>query len=152
MHILQRKAKIDELLDNIQSAFSLPIFFIIIVNLLSCATSMGWFLHYEWNNFTADLIIQVGIYFTNGFCVLSTVLWTAGGIPICLENLKNEFYKKSHQRFISKRNLDEIQIRRELFEKQDFIFSACNIVPLRRSTLLATIGSLLTYTILVVKI
>ncbi|GBL85438.1 hypothetical protein AVEN_34621-1 [Araneus ventricosus] len=151
MTILKRKVRIEELLDNIQSAFSIPIFFIFVVNVLTCATSIGWILHYEWNDLSADIILQVGIFCTNGFCVLIAVLWTAGGIPICLENLKNEFYKKSHQRFVLNRNLDEILIRRELFEKLDFMFTGCNIIPLRRSTLLATVGSLLTYTFLVVK-
>ncbi|GBN85332.1 hypothetical protein AVEN_145675-1 [Araneus ventricosus] len=151
MDILGRKAMIDAILMNIQNIFSVPSLFIIAQNFLSCATVIGWHLYYHSKSYRSDGLIGSVCIGVNSFGCLAVVLWFVGGIPIHLQKLKDAFYRKERQRIILLQKQGLLQIRGELFESSEFAFTGCDIIPYRRSTFLTIIGTLLTYTVLVVN-
>ncbi|GBN44804.1 hypothetical protein AVEN_124162-1 [Araneus ventricosus] len=65
IYILRRKARIDDALENLQRTFSMPAFFIIVANFLSCGTVIGWFLFVDLSQYQFDVIIRDDEYLTN---------------------------------------------------------------------------------------
>ncbi|GFU33348.1 uncharacterized protein NPIL_173931 [Nephila pilipes] len=144
--ILKRKAKIDDILDNIQDIFSLPSFLLITSNLLSCCTALGKNLNGINSNGRAASVLFYGM---PNLISLIAVLWTAGGLSVEQHKLKGAFYKKVHLRFLMLRCSEDLQCKRELLEKTDFVLNGCNIFSYTRSSVLAAVGTLLTYTLIV---
>ncbi|GFT19407.1 uncharacterized protein NPIL_408901 [Nephila pilipes] len=150
--ILRRKARIDDVLDSIQHLFSSPSFFIIVTNFLSCGNVIGWYLYYDLGDYRAYMFIESLIYGVNGFGCLICILWMAGSVSVYMQNLKEAFHRKAHLRAILLHRMQEPQLKRELFEKPDFTFTACDIISMKKSTILAVIGTLLTYTVLIINV
>ncbi|GIY58120.1 uncharacterized protein CDAR_431821 [Caerostris darwini] len=150
--ILRRKAMVDCVLNNIQNIFSVPIFFMLIANLLSCGIVIIWTLQYNFEEYRLYMAVRSVFFAINSFGSMAAVLWVAGQVPIQLQKLKESFYEKAHLRLISVCDLDEPQFKRELLEKPDFVLTGCDIISLRRSTVLGVFGTLLTYTVLLVSI
>ncbi|GFT09900.1 uncharacterized protein NPIL_313161 [Nephila pilipes] len=151
MDILKRKTRIDNLLEDIQSIFSLPSFFIIAANFSACGTVIGRFMYYDLENFRGRAITDSMILGINAFVCLICILWIAGGLPVHVQKLKEAFYKKAHLRLLILNSTKEPHLKRELIEKPEFIFTACDILSLKRSAILAIFGTLLTYTVLVIN-
>ncbi|KAF8787976.1 hypothetical protein HNY73_009519 [Argiope bruennichi] len=151
MEILRRKAELDDILSNIQDIFSVPSLLIIAKNFLSCATVIGWQLYYHSKSYRSHGVIGSVFNGVNSFGSLAVVLWFAGGIPIQLHKLKEAFYRKERQRlyFFQKKGL--LHLRKELFEVTEFCFTGCDIISFKRRTLLTIIGTLLTYTVLIIN-
>ncbi|GFS46020.1 uncharacterized protein NPIL_73061 [Nephila pilipes] len=148
--ILDRKARIDDVLENIQDVFSLPAFFVVAANFTSCMTIIGWFLHIDLANYHAHMFAQTVFLAINSFGCLTFLLWIASCVPIQMQKLKEAFYKKAHLRLITYRDLGEPQLKTELFQKPDFTFTGWDLIPFKRSTLVAVFGTLLSYTVLLV--
>ncbi|GFT73400.1 uncharacterized protein NPIL_511381 [Nephila pilipes] len=144
IEILKQKAKLDDILDNIQIIFSLSSFLLITSNILSCCTVLGINL-----NGINRRLTSVLFYGIPNLVSLIAVLWTAGGLPVEQHELKEAFYKKVHLRFLMLRCSEELQFKRELLEKPDFVLNGCNIFFYTRSSILTAVGTLLTYTLLV---
>ncbi|GFU22216.1 uncharacterized protein NPIL_455691 [Nephila pilipes] len=144
--VLKQKAKIDDILDNIQDIFSLPSFLVIMTNLLSCCIVLGMNL----NDINSKARITSVLFFgIPNLVSLIAVLWTAGGLLVEQHKLKGAFYKKVHMRFLMLRCSEDLQCKREIRDKPDFVFNGCNIFSYTRSSILAAVGTLLTYTLLV---
>ncbi|GFS79151.1 uncharacterized protein NPIL_361701 [Nephila pilipes] len=147
LSILRHKAKIDDVLDDVQEVFSVPSLFLILANFSSCCRIFGWSVL----DFQCDRhIIRILFFAIVSFTCLSGILWVAGGVPTELSNLKRNFHKKSHLRLIFVRTPKEPQYKKQLLGEPDFVLTGCNVIFYRRSTLLAIIGALITYTILVI--
>ncbi|GFT33483.1 uncharacterized protein NPIL_668821 [Nephila pilipes] len=147
--ILKRKAMIDDVLEVVQRSFSTTSFFLITTNFVSCCRLFGWNLMYAWHSVKA---IETFFYGVSSLGCLIGILWVAGGLPIEQQKLKKEFYKKSLLRLIFVGISQEPRLTKELLDSPDFVFSGCNILFYKRSSILVVIGTLLTYTILVVSI
>ncbi|GFU45841.1 uncharacterized protein NPIL_572401 [Nephila pilipes] len=146
IEILKQKAKLDDILVNIQIIFSLPSFLVITSNLLCCCSVLG--LNLNGIN-SKGRLTSVLFYGIPNLVSLIAVLWTAGGLPVEQHELKEAFYKKVHLRFLIFRVLEEPQCKRELLEKPDLVLNGCNIFFYTRSSILTVVGTLLTYTLLV---
>ncbi|GFU33337.1 uncharacterized protein NPIL_173841 [Nephila pilipes] len=144
--ILKRKANFDEILYNIQNIFSLSSFLLITLNVLSCCNVLGVNLN---GINSKGHTISILFYGIPNFLSLIAVLWSAGLLPVEQHKLKEAFYKKVHLRFLMLPCLDEIQCKREILDKPDFVLNGCNILFYKRSSILAAVGALLTYTLLV---
>ncbi|GFU33343.1 uncharacterized protein NPIL_173901 [Nephila pilipes] len=144
--ILQGKAKIDDILDNMQDIFSLPSLLVIMSSFLSCCTVLGINLNGINSNGLATSVLFFGV---PNLVSLIAVLWTAGGLPVEQHKLKGAFYKKVHIRFLMLRCSEEPQCKREILDKPEFVLNGCNIFSYTRSSILAAVGTLLTYTLLV---
>ncbi|GIY16930.1 uncharacterized protein CEXT_30721 [Caerostris extrusa] len=126
--------------------------FMFIANLSSCGIVVAWILEYSLKEYQSFMIIGTVFFVINSFSSMTAVLWMAGQVPIQLQKLKESFYEKAHLRLISVCDLDEPQFKKELMEKPDFVLTGCEIISLRRSTVLGVFGTLLTYTVLAVSI
>ncbi|GBN28605.1 hypothetical protein AVEN_170186-1 [Araneus ventricosus] len=158
IQILRRKAKIDDVLEHLQKTFSVPTLLIVVGNFLSCATVLGWFLYADSSKYQFDKMNKVNeiiyeslFYGLSSFGCLTGILWVAGGLPVQMQRFKEAFCKKAHLRLICFENLEEPQLKKELFEKPEVVLSGCDIIFFKRSTVLAVFGTLLTYTVLVVN-
>ncbi|GFQ97892.1 uncharacterized protein TNCT_213381 [Trichonephila clavata] len=151
MDILRRKAKIDDVLHDIQYIFSVSSLFTTGVNFLMCGSMIGWILHTGLSMLPRYAIVEIVFYFITDFCSLIFVLWMAGNVPIELKKLKHEFYKKVRLRLLHDEYRDENQLKGELFGESEFTFSGCDIISLKRNMILALSGTLITYTLLVIS-
>ncbi|GFR05980.1 uncharacterized protein TNCT_668891 [Trichonephila clavata] len=148
---LTRKAKIDNILLRIQNSFSYSSFFIILTNILSCGSILGALLKENLDKMESSTLIIWAFYATNSFGSLTAILWIAGGVPLALGRLKDEYFKKAHQKMLLVPIPEEPKLEKWLLDRQDFVFNGCNIFSYRRNSLLAVVGTLLTYTFLVIN-
>ncbi|GFU45838.1 uncharacterized protein NPIL_572381 [Nephila pilipes] len=147
-NILRRKAEIDDILDIIQEIFSVPSFFFNLGYFVSCCRALAWYL-------THSVKTPIQLFtLVNGIIILmslSTALWVSGGLPENISKLKEAFYKKTHRRIVFVGTSKEPDLRKELLDKPDFVLTGCGVLFYRKSSVLAAIGALLTYTVLVVS-
>ncbi|GFU45843.1 uncharacterized protein NPIL_572411 [Nephila pilipes] len=94
-------------------------------------------------------VISVLFYGITNLVSLTAILWSAGGLPVDQLKLKEAFYKKVHLRFLKVVYDEDLQCKRELLDKPEFVLNGCNIFSYTRSSILAAVGTLLTYTLLV---
>ncbi|GFY48346.1 uncharacterized protein TNIN_50531 [Trichonephila inaurata madagascariensis] len=99
----------------------------------------------------SSTLIIWAFYATNSFGSLTAILWIAGGIPIALDRLKDEYFKKAHQKMLLASIPEEPKLEKWLFDRPEFVLTGCNIFSYRRNSLLAVVGTLLTYTFLVIN-
>ncbi|GFT33493.1 uncharacterized protein NPIL_668871 [Nephila pilipes] len=148
IEVLKRKARIDDIVDAIQDVFSLPSFLFITASLMACVNVVGRFLYARWNdNFNQYETTLQALCF---FGIIASILWVAGGVTISGNRFKVAFYKKSHLRLILGHENEEIRFQRGLFEAPELELTGCGLISYKRSTLLGIIGTLITYTIIVV--
>ncbi|GFY76008.1 uncharacterized protein TNIN_213451 [Trichonephila inaurata madagascariensis] len=91
-------------------------------------------------------IVFVGIL---NLASLIVLLWVAGGIPLEQNKLKDAFYKIAHSRFLIVLSPEELHFKREILDKNTLVLNGCNVFSYTRSSILAVIGTLLTYTLLI---
>ncbi|GFY46998.1 uncharacterized protein TNIN_11311 [Trichonephila inaurata madagascariensis] len=148
LDILKNKAKIGKVLQNIQTIFSLPMFLIIVANFLICSSILAGSLIKI--KFDEDNIVFI-FYFLNAILCVVTSVWVAGSIPIAISRFKEVFHQTTHDRLLYHHTTEELHLKTDLFHEPDFVLTGCNIISYRRSTILALIGTLLTYTVLVLS-
>ncbi|GFS87961.1 uncharacterized protein NPIL_359991 [Nephila pilipes] len=149
LDILKKKAKICRDLQSIQTLFSVPMFLILVANFLMCSSVLGGVLIKV--KFAEDDMIFI-VYFVNAILCVITALWMAGSVPVVLSRFKETFFQTTHERLLYYHVTEkELHLKMDLFNESDFVLTGCNILPFRRSTILTVIGTLLTYTVLVVS-
>ncbi|GFT33501.1 uncharacterized protein NPIL_668901 [Nephila pilipes] len=148
LDILKRKAKICRHLQSIQTVFSVPMFLIIVANFLMCSSMLGGVLINV--KFVEDDMIFI-VYFVNAILCVITALWVAGSVPVQMSRFLEAFHQTTHERLLYYHTTEELHIKMDLFNEPDFVLTGCNILPFRRITILTVIGTLLTYTVLVVN-
>ncbi|GIY02592.1 uncharacterized protein CDAR_292021 [Caerostris darwini] len=145
LDILRRKVKIDALLHDIQNMFSKPSLLLMMANYISCIYCLGLLLIFY------DIHIQLLLVCAIHFICIVSVLWSAGTVPVALNKLQEVFQAKTHSRLLSVRTSDELQmilIKKEFIDKTNFALSGWDIVLYKKSTILAFVGTLLTYSLL----
>ncbi|GFY76006.1 uncharacterized protein TNIN_213431 [Trichonephila inaurata madagascariensis] len=115
--ILRQKAKIDDIIEELQNIFSLPSFFMIVSNLFVCSSILGIIL----TGIHSELIIVNAVFFCipNLICII-VVLWVAGGLPVEQHKLKGAYYKRAHSRFLIVMTSEKPQYKKEILDKPDF--------------------------------
>ncbi|GFU47412.1 uncharacterized protein NPIL_82531 [Nephila pilipes] len=146
--ILKSKAKIYDILLKIQATFSTPIFLNIIANVFMFSSLIGWFFLKNWSEFPLMIKLECGYFGLSSFLCVVVLLWMAGRLPIALSGFKETFHQKTHNRLLYVRVSEESHLKRDLFDEPDFVLTGCNILPLKRSTIVGLAGTLLTYTVL----
>ncbi|GFS67783.1 uncharacterized protein TNCV_4364381 [Trichonephila clavipes] len=149
LDILKNKAKIDKELQSIQSIFCMPMFLIIVGNFLICSSQLGGALiKIEFDEGNLIFIF----YFINAALCIVTTLWVAGSVPIQMSRFKEVFHQRTRERLLYYHTTDEMHLQMDLFHEPEFVFTGCNIISYRRSTILGLIGTLLTYTVLALSL
>ncbi|GFR19948.1 uncharacterized protein TNCT_165151 [Trichonephila clavata] len=146
IHILKQKARVDDILEKLQDIFSLPSFFVILSNFLTCCSTLGIILTGHPSKITLVTAVFVGI---PNLVSLVVVLWVAGGLPVEQDKLKDAFFKRAHYRYLLVLSSEEQQFKREILDKPDFVLNGCNIFSYTRNSFLTLIGTLLTYALLI---
>ncbi|GFQ64196.1 uncharacterized protein TNCT_213401 [Trichonephila clavata] len=149
IQVLLYKAKIDEVLKITQEIFSAPSFCLIVANSVSCYSMLGWYLM---DTMSTSQLIQASFIGISSFLYLTVILWIAGTLPVELNKLKDTFYEKAYLRCISFGFLLEPNFRREILDKPEFVFTGSDVLHYRKSSVLAVVGTLITYTLLVVNL
>ncbi|GFR19941.1 uncharacterized protein TNCT_165131 [Trichonephila clavata] len=145
--ILRQKAKIDDILENLQDIFSIPSVFVTITHLLSCCSAVG--MSVIGGNYSMTSALKAAFYGIPNLVSLLVLLWIAGSIPVEQNKLKGAFYKRAHSRFLTVFTSEEPQCKREILEKADFVLNGCSTFSYTRSSILAVFGTLLTYSLLI---
>ncbi|GFT25188.1 uncharacterized protein NPIL_641801 [Nephila pilipes] len=154
LSILQKKKKAYDVLHKLQDVFSVPIFFMILANVLMCSAITGSLLLKSLDDFPIFLQIDLIYNLISGFSCVAATLWIAGRVPIEMNTFKNSFFQKVHERLLHHHavvGLEELHLKTDLCNEPDFVLTGCNILPLKRSTILAVVGTLFTYTVLVIN-
>ncbi|GFY48345.1 uncharacterized protein TNIN_50521 [Trichonephila inaurata madagascariensis] len=149
--ILTQRSKIDNILSGIQNSFSYSSFFIILANILSCGSVLGALLKENLDEIESSTLLIWAFYTTNSFGSLTAILWIAGGVPIALGRLKDEYFKKAHQKMLLASIPEEPKLEKWLLDRPELVLTGCNIFSYRRNSLLAVMGTLLTYTFLLIN-
>ncbi|GFX13947.1 uncharacterized protein TNCV_3422581 [Trichonephila clavipes] len=152
IQVLRYKGKIDEILKITQEIFSVPSFCFIVANSVSCYSTLG---SYIFSHLNGILIIDLASIISLGiasFLCLIGPLWIAGTLPVVLNKLKDTFYNKAYLRWISLKFPSEQNYRREILDKPDFAFTGFDIISYRRSSAFVIVGTLITYTVLIMSL
>ncbi|GFR19938.1 uncharacterized protein TNCT_165121 [Trichonephila clavata] len=146
IEILRQKAEIDDMLEKLQDVFSIPSFFVIVSLLSSCLSFLG--MHFT-GKFLKCIEVSAVFYGVPNLVYLIILLWIAGSIPVEQNKLQGAFYKRTHSRFLLHLTSQEQQCKREILDKNVFVLNGCSTFSYTRSSILALIGSLLTYSLLI---
>lgn len=146
--ILKRESRILDLLLNFQTVFSTPSFLMFATHYCVCSSMLGWIVLGEHVSDTKFLLTL--LYFANSLACLFVFVWVPGQLPIEMDKFKEVFRRKSRQRWMLLRIAEEDVFGKAFIEKPTLTFSGCDIITFRRNSILAIIGTILTYTLLVV--
>ncbi|GFW18999.1 uncharacterized protein TNCV_165121 [Trichonephila clavipes] len=146
--ILRQKAKIDKLLESVQTIFSVPSFLLIAMHFLMFVSVIRIMIEVGGESFLSYVTVEVIILSFIDFNCLFFLLWIASGVSVQMKNLKCEFNEKVRARLLHNGNLRGIQPQDNLFGQSDFAFTGCDIILFKRSTLLSISGTLLIYAFL----
>ncbi|GFU33640.1 uncharacterized protein NPIL_113521 [Nephila pilipes] len=150
--ILKRKTEIDETLSCIEDIFSKPSFFILVANLFICFCTLFFYLHSrKREDILLSLYSEWALHALNSLGCLILFIWIAGEIPIKERKFKEIFYQKTQSRMYTTETAEELRMEKWLLYKPDFVFTGWDILPFRRSTVFAVLGTLITYTVLVLN-
>ncbi|GIY28154.1 uncharacterized protein CDAR_219121 [Caerostris darwini] len=149
--ILKRKSKVDDVLEDLENIFSKPSLFLIMLNFVTCVYHLGTMLVVSWGY--RHIIIESLFYSVVHFICVTAVFWSAGSVPVALNKLNRFFYRKAHSRLLLVCSTSEgRKFKRELVEKPEFVLTGCDVIVYRRSSILAFVGTLLTYSIITMDI
>ncbi|GFY62939.1 uncharacterized protein TNIN_335761 [Trichonephila inaurata madagascariensis] len=151
LDILRRKAKIDEILDNIIDIFATPWLCIIIVTCLTCCIAIGKFVHFAFAIYRpADRNETVFCVITDCTCSIAT-LGVANRLSVRLKELKILFYKEVRTRQLFICNLEEPLPKKELFGKSNLVFiGVLEITRYHMRFVLVTCVAVLTYGLILI--
>ncbi|GBM51106.1 hypothetical protein AVEN_275297-1 [Araneus ventricosus] len=145
--ILKRKSKIVDFVNFVQIVFSTPSFLISVAHFYACITVLGFFFVNNDIELSYASTFAIMLYSANSMGGLTACLWLAGGIPAAADELEKTFRRKVRQRQFFVKNAGENCLYKDLTEKSEFVLSGCDILHFHRSSILALIGTILTYTI-----
>ncbi|GBN42380.1 hypothetical protein AVEN_174256-1 [Araneus ventricosus] len=150
-NISVQKARIEDLLHLTQRVFSVPSFLISTTHFCACITVLGSLI-VDASTFIKNytLLCQLVLLFLNSSGGLLACLWTAGGLPLAEDEMKGAFQRKIREQSHLFRMVDEECFQKELLQKPSFLMSGCGIVYFQRSSILSLLGTMLTYSILLV--
>ncbi|GFQ69478.1 uncharacterized protein TNCT_175131 [Trichonephila clavata] len=143
--ILREKAKIDKLLESVQAIFSMPSLLLIATHFLSFVSLIRSTIEVAVESFLSYKNMEAVIRTFIDFYCLFFMLWIASGVFVQMKKLKRGFSEKVRARLLHNGNLREIQPKGKLFGQSEFVFTRCDIILYKRSTLLSISGTLLIY-------
>ncbi|GFW18987.1 uncharacterized protein TNCV_165011 [Trichonephila clavipes] len=146
IEILRQKPEIDDILENLQDISSLTYFPMIMSNLFTCCSYLGINLI---GNYSKVIVVKAVFYGKTNLASFIVILWTAGSLPVDPNKVKDAFYKRAPSRFLIVFIPEERHNKREILDKTDFVLNGCSIFPYTRNSILAVIGTLLTYSLLI---
>ncbi|GFY41669.1 uncharacterized protein TNIN_258551 [Trichonephila inaurata madagascariensis] len=143
--------RIYDALHKIQDVFSVQVFFIILANVFMCSSVIGGILIKNFGEFDEFIQLDYMYYLFNSISCVVITLWIVGLIPIEMKKFQQRFYEKTYEKLLLRCfTVEEFHLKIDFCYEPDFVMTGCDILPLRRSTILALIGTLFSYTVLLV--
>ncbi|KAF8781603.1 hypothetical protein HNY73_011983 [Argiope bruennichi] len=151
VNIFVQETRIEDLLQLTQEVFSVPSFLILAAHFCSSIAVLGDLI-YNADFFYTDyfFLSRLLLLFLNSSVGLLACLWTAGGLPLAENQLKDAFRRKKRERFFLFGKENEEYFQKELMDKPSFMMSGCGIVYLQRSSILTLLGTVFTFTALLI--
>ncbi|GFU47399.1 uncharacterized protein NPIL_82451 [Nephila pilipes] len=152
MNILERKARLDDILEKVQAIFSMPSFFIIAGNILFCGSALMTINDINREGLFSYVIVEIALRNIIYISCVFIMLWMTSKLSVQMKKLKNDFFKKVRSRILYTKNLKEINSKRNLFGQEDFVLTECDIILCKRSTILSITGSLIIYIFILINV
>ncbi|KAG8178668.1 hypothetical protein JTE90_025590 [Oedothorax gibbosus] len=97
--------------------------------------------------------VSLIFYVLNSFGSLAVCLWIAGGVSVEAENFRTAFRRKVNLRKIMFAEVVNEQNSNDyLMTEQDYILSGCDLLQYKRSLIITVVGTILTYTLLLLNL
>ncbi|KAG8185298.1 hypothetical protein JTE90_023906 [Oedothorax gibbosus] len=152
LEILQNKRRILDNLFAVEENLSSPSLVLCLALFVSCMASLGSFLT---NIYSENSIFEyVDVFYTlsNGLLALSAIFGTAGQVPIEIEDFGVIFQRKLEDRMFTGIIDDNIRIGKCFIDNPRFVLSGLRVIFYTRDLILTTIGTILTYALLVMNL
>lgn len=148
MAILKSKSKIVKVLGDLQDVFSLASLLVCLAGFSTCCSVVGSFVAYTINDMSPVMVGDLAYIACHSVLSVTIVIWTAGRVPVESAAFKRAFREKVEGRaFLGiSENAD-----RGLFELEDFVLTGGDVISFKRSLILTFIGTMLTYTFLMIS-
>lgn len=151
IEILSLNTRNVNLLNEIQRVFSLPLLLLCIGGFSTSCSIIGSFVLYE----IKDISVLMGadsVYATLFSTVpLITIIWIAGRVPIESKKFRDAFCKKMEHRVLLGLDSEGGKLERWMYDLPDFVLTAGDVFRFRRSLILTFVGTMITYTFLLVN-
>ncbi|GBN26911.1 hypothetical protein AVEN_91427-1 [Araneus ventricosus] len=116
-----------------------------------CSSVTGWILVNDWNGTDMAWKMKSAFYCINAFVNVTATLWIASDLNITMNKFKETFHQKTHKRLLLYDTKEELYLKRDLLDEPEFVLKGCGILSFKRSTILTLLGTLITYTVLIMK-
>lgn len=149
--ILKAYDEVIEVATTVEDAFSNVTFLLLVSHFVNTFTSMGNILR---GTFTSFLRIQCLINLIFDVLGLILLIFLAAETPIVLEKIKKSLgILEERVNFSNKNQQKSLKMAVKTFLKKDiFVFSACNMVFFRRTLIIASFGTLISYGLLLIQL
>lgn len=146
--ILKMKDKMDDAFRGMHSVFSVPSFCVLVAHFCFCCSLLGWVMLGREHATNLKWVLHMVFFGLNSLVSLVVILWVVGGVPMEMEKFRLAFKNKIHKRRLSS---EKTNFEDWLDDGGDFVFSGCDILCYRRSSILTLVGTILTYTLLLLN-
>ncbi|KAG8186597.1 hypothetical protein JTE90_019919 [Oedothorax gibbosus] len=136
------------ILKDLQKVFSLPSFLMFATHYCACSTLLGWFVLGEISS--VSKILQILFYFSNSSVCLIACLWVPGKLPIEIDKMKEAFRSKYRYRWFHLGVMEENVFEKAFGEQHTFVLTGVRFIEFKQSSILAVVGTILSYTLVLV--
>ncbi|KAG8178662.1 hypothetical protein JTE90_025585 [Oedothorax gibbosus] len=115
-----------------------------------CSGVLGLVVTGTFLNMPGNYIIYYTTSILNSLSFLMACMWFAGGVPLAMNNFKATFSRKTQSLMVASSEQESV-LGRGLYERPSLVLSGCGILFFTRNSMLVVLGTLLTYTILLLS-
>lgn len=149
---LKSKRRIMDTLATLETTMSSVSFLLCLAHFMSCMSSLGSFLSNMFTSYSIFEYVDVFYVMANGLASLSFIFGIAGQVPIEIDTFGEVFQRKCEDRLFLGLSEDMNQINKCLFDKTSFVLTGFKVIFYHRNSILTTLGTILTYALLVMSI
>ncbi|KAG8178658.1 hypothetical protein JTE90_025582 [Oedothorax gibbosus] len=149
--ILKRFIEIESCIISFQTIFSVPSLLMFAAHFSCCSAVLGLVVTGTFLNMPRIYIIYHTTSIFNSLSFLMASMWFAGGVPLAMDNFKAAFSRKTQENLLLVASERESVLGRGLYERPSLVLSGCGILFFTRNSMLVVLGTLLTYTILLLS-
>ncbi|GFR12147.1 uncharacterized protein TNCT_735181 [Trichonephila clavata] len=148
---LKSRYRIITVLEEVQAVFSKATLVICIGNFMSCFSNLGVVLYYSPKTVFLTAV-EVLFISTSTLVSLLSIFYFAGRIPLEM----NAFFRVTQKQFEKRTFLGVIEentsVERLLLQEKPLVLSGCEMIHFTRSGILAILGAILTYGLLILSV
>ncbi|KAG8178663.1 hypothetical protein JTE90_025586 [Oedothorax gibbosus] len=143
--------KTESCIISFQNIFSVPSLLMFAAHFSWCSGVLVLVVTGTFLNMPGIRIIYHTTSILNSLSFLMACMWFAGGVPLAMDNFKAALSRKTQQSLLLESSEQESVLGRGLYERPSLVLSGCGILYFTRNSMLVVLGTLLTYTILLLN-